>query len=347
MGWPHGPSPPAGPQDLLPPASLPAAALHRTAAPLVAPYARRTARLDSVLSLLAFAIGGEPGARLAGRLGMATNPATLLRLMRRATVPGQPTPRVLGVDDWAFRKGHRYGTIVVDLEQHRVVDVLPARHAEPLVDWLEAHPGVEVLSRDRAPAYAEAARKGAPQAVQVADRWHLIQNLVEALERCLLRFRPALKVAAGVGDSVLGPLPSSSETNLVPWQQRAEAASQQKHAITVERYERMRTLQAAGFTILDIAEMVGASRRTVYRFAIWPSRALPNGSGHLAPGTACWRRSSPTCSSAGPMAAAITRGCSARSGCWGTTTAPEPSPSCSSALSKSHQRRQQRRPSQR
>jgi transposase len=254
----------------------------------VAPYARRTARLDSVLSLLAFAIGGETGARLAGRLGMTTKPATLLRLMRRATVPEQPTPRVLGGDDWAFRKGHRYGTILVDLEQHRVVDVLPARHAEPLVDWLKAHPGVEVFSRDRAPAYAEAARKGAPQAVQVADRWHLIQNLVEALERCLLRFRPALKVAAGVGDSVLGPLPSSSETNLVPWQQRAEAASQQKHASKVERYEQMRTLRAAGFTVLDIAQMVGATRRTVYRYLALegpPERQQPPrpGRGVLAP----------------------------------------------------------------
>jgi transposase len=100
----------------------------------------------------------------------------------------------------------------------------------------------------------------------VADRWHLIQNLVEALERCLLRFRPALKVAAGLGDSILGPLPSSSETNLVPWQQRAEAASQQKHASKVERYEQMRTLRDAGFTVLDIAQIVGATRPTVYRY---------------------------------------------------------------------------------
>jgi transposase len=255
---------------------------------LVHPYARRTARLDSLLSLLAFALGGEPGARLVGRLGMTTSPATLLRLMRRATVPEQPTPRVLGVDDWAIRKGHRYGTILVDLEQHRIVDVLPARSAEPVVEWLEAHPGVEIFSRDRAPAYAEAARKGVPHAVQVADRWHLIQNLVEALERCLLRFRPALKAAAGISDSILGPLPSSRETNLVPWQQRAEAASQQKHASKVERYEQMRTLRAAGFTVLDIAQIVGATRRTVYRYLALggpPERQQPRRSRHrvLAP----------------------------------------------------------------
>ena len=145
-----------------------------------------------------------------------------------------------------------------------------------------------MISRDRAPAYAEAARKGAPQAVQVADRWHLIQNLVEALERCLLRFRPALKAAAGMGDSILGPLPSSSEADLVPWQQRAEAASQQKHASKVERYEQMRTLRDAGFTVLDIAQIVGATRRTVYRYLALggpPERQRPQRSKHrvLAP----------------------------------------------------------------
>jgi transposase len=233
---------------------------------IVAPYARRTARLESVLRILAFALGGEPGARIVGRLGMKASPATLLRLIRRATLAERPTPRVLGVDDWALRKGQHYGTILVDLERHQIVEVLPARNAEPLVEWLQAHPGVEVFSRDRAPAYAEAARKGAPQAVQVADRWHLLQNLVEALERCLLRFRPSLKAAAGIGDSLAGPLPRSGEAARVPWQERAEAASQQRHAATVERYERMRALRAAGFTVLDIAQIVGASRRTVYRY---------------------------------------------------------------------------------
>src|SRR5215212_8272801 len=233
---------------------------------LVAPYARRTARLESVLRIVAFALGGEPGARIVERLGMTAGPATLLRLIRRVAVPEQPAPRVLGVDDWAFRKGHRYGTILVDLEPHQIMEVLPARSAEPLVEWLRAHPGVEVVSRDRAPAYAEAARKGAPAAIQVADRWHLIRNLVEALERCLLRFRPALKVAAGLGDSILRPLPSPSAADLVPWQQRAEAASQQRHASKVERYEQMRQLRDAGFTVLDIAQMVGATRRTVYRY---------------------------------------------------------------------------------
>jgi transposase len=255
---------------------------------VVAPYARRTTRLTEVVRLLAFALGGEPGARIVKRLGIEASPATLLRLIRRAAVVSPPTPRALGVDDWSFRKGHRYGTILVDLEQHRIVDVLPERKSEPLVEWLQAHPGVEVFSRDRAAAYAEAARKGAPQAVQVADRWHLLQNLVEALERCLVQYSSALKVARGTAEAVPGLLPNAVEPELVPWQQRAEAVRQQKHASKVERYEQMRTLQAAGFTVVDIAQMVGVSRPTVYRSLAReapPERPRPQRSGRrvLAP----------------------------------------------------------------
>ena len=255
---------------------------------LVAAYGRRSLGQRAALEVIAFALGGSAGARLATRLGSPVGRATLLRMLRGADVPVRPAPSVLGVDDWAFRKGHRYGTILVDLERRRVVDLLEDRKAETVASWLSQHPGLEVVSRDRASAYAEAARKGAPQAVQVVDRWHLIQNLVEALERCLLRFRPALKVAAGVGDSILGPLPNSSETDLVPWQQRAEAASQQKHASKVERYERMRTLRDAGFTVLDIAQIVGATRPTVYRYLALggpPERQRPQRSRHrvLAP----------------------------------------------------------------
>jgi transposase len=233
---------------------------------VVAPYQRRTRRLTEVVRLLAFALGGEPGARIVKRLGMATSPATLLRLIRRTPAVTAPTPRVLGVDDWAFRKGHRYGTILVDLEQHRIIEVLPARNAAPLVDWLQANPGVTIFSRDRAAAYAEAASKGAPQAVQVADRWHLLQNLVEALERCLVRYGSALKAAMETATPAVGPPPGSDDAELVPWQQRAEAVSEQKHAAKIERYEQVWSLRAAGFTILDIAQMVGVSRPTVYRY---------------------------------------------------------------------------------
>jgi transposase len=135
------------------------------------PHARRSERLRDVQRHLGLALGGEPAARLARRLAMPTSPDTLLRLVRSAPVPPRPSPRVIGLDEWAWRRGRRYGTVIIDLERNTVLDLLPDRNAESVAAWLRRHPGIEIVARDRADVYGEGARQGAPAAAQVADRW--------------------------------------------------------------------------------------------------------------------------------------------------------------------------------
>jgi transposase len=150
---------------------------------VAAPWARRTRRLLQRLVALGVALGGQAGVRLSPAWDVAVSRNTLLRLLRRLPVPPCATPTVLGLDDFALRKRQTYGTILVDLEQRKPVALLPDRTAETVAQWLQEHPGVAVITRDRSQAYAEGARHGAPTATQVADRFHLIQNLAEALDR--------------------------------------------------------------------------------------------------------------------------------------------------------------------
>lgn len=155
-------------------------------------YARRTSRLSTMMNLFAVALGGQAGARLLKQIGIAVSGDTLLRLTKQEGSDGVEAPKYLGVDDFAFRRSRTYGTILVNLETHRPVDLLAERTAEALIDWLKQHPGVESISRDRSTEYARGASEGAPQAQQVADRWHLLKNLREAAERVLKRMHAEL-----------------------------------------------------------------------------------------------------------------------------------------------------------
>jgi transposase len=175
---------------------------------LVAPYARKTPRLIMVLQALSMALGGKAGVRLAARLQLTTSPSTLLRLVRAAPVPHTPVLQAVGVDEWAWRRGHRYGTNLVDLMTHRVVDLLPDRSAASVAAWLARHPTVTVVCRDRSPLYADGIRQGAPDAVQVVDRFHLVENLREAVEAFLRNQRGALQAAAARTAQALTPLGS-------------------------------------------------------------------------------------------------------------------------------------------
>ncbi|UVK48268.1 ISL3 family transposase (plasmid) [Mesorhizobium sp. AR07] len=161
----------------------------------VQPKARRTARLGESQLVIGFAVGGESGSRLSRKLAMPVSGDTLLRMIRSAGFEPPDAPRVVGIDDWAWRKGQRYGTIICDLERNRVLDLLPDRNANTVASWLKRHPGIEVIARDRAGVYY-GARRGAPDATQVADRWHLLQNLGEGLRLAFGRHRKVVRAAS-------------------------------------------------------------------------------------------------------------------------------------------------------
>ncbi len=164
--------------------------------PDVAARARKTGRLEEALLAIVFELGGRAGARLAAELGLVVGRDALLRRAKGAPLSDVGKVRMLGVDDFAFRKGHTYGTILVDLERRRIVDLLPERSQESLVAWLSRHPEIEFAARDRSNTYREALAKGAPAARQVADRWHLLHNLALTLEEFLLQKQTVLRAAA-------------------------------------------------------------------------------------------------------------------------------------------------------
>lgn len=243
------------------------------------PYARRTVRATSALEAIGLALGGRAGARLAEALGLIGAPAAVLSAALASTTSTRdasgectPTLRVLGVDDWAWRKGQRYGTILVDLEQHRVIDLLPDREPDTLVAWLKVHRGIEFISRDRAGGYADAARRGAPDAIQIADRFHLLRNLTDAAQHALERHHAevrAIDLDSQIPRPVLakrgGPVSRRSDTASAD-PPVAEQRKLARRARRRSRYDEMIALRARGASVAAIHRALGLSRKTIMRW---------------------------------------------------------------------------------
>jgi len=268
---------------------------------VLAPSARRTTRLSDVFTLIGFALGGEAGKRVREGMGVQSSPDTLLRLIRSTPEADAVTPRVLGVDDFSFRRGRIFGTILVDLEKRIPIDLLPDREAETREKWLAANLGVEIISRDRAGNYAEGARKGAPKAQQVADRFHLLKNPGENLEGFFLNRRGLLK------EVMKDPTASSEASPTDPRPRgntkRQEEVSQERHQKWVERHRKIHELSAKQGDLATIARQVG-TRRSI-ALSRWTSH--PNAEVRAAPAHTCSNRSSPSSSSAGTTGAATPR----------------------------------------
>jgi transposase len=226
--------------------------------PQLPPYARCTAAFTTWVTRMGWAHSAETAAALATTAGYPVSPDTVLRLLRRTPDPTRSTPRVLGVDDWALRKGRQYGTVLVDLETHRVVEVLPDRRAETIAAWLATHPGVAIVTRDRSETYAQGIARGAPAAQQVADRWHLLHNLAEAVDSWLAGWRPP------PDDPVKDPVEAVGDGSDPP---AAAAGSDAEVSAAVQRRRALRAAIHAqhthGATVSAIARELGVHRATV------------------------------------------------------------------------------------
>jgi len=240
---------------------------------IAAPWARKTVRLVQQLEAIGMALGGAAGARLSRQMGTDVCGSTLLNVLEKIPLPEFEVPKILGVDDFAFRKGQQYGTILVYLERHRPIALLADCKAETLAEWLAQHPGVEVLSRDRSATYRSGMDEGAPNAVQVADRFHLMQNLQKTLEKLLKGYSSQLKTV----EEQWRQDKTSTETVVVIAQPTvtvdAQAQALANYQRRVEQDQEIRRLHKQQWTQRAIAEAVGVSERTVQRKLCSPELA--------------------------------------------------------------------------
>ena len=225
----------------------------RLAPAIASAFARRTARLEIIVHQLGLALGGRPGQGLARRLLLPVSKDTLLRVVRLRAVSSFAAPRVVGIDDWAWRRGHRYGTIVCDLECRRIVDILPDREVPTVEAWLAARPSISVIARDRGGGYGQAAARGRPNALQVADRWHLIENASAAFLQAVRRVMNPIRTALKIGTVDPDRLTCAERRQYEGWRRR-DAANQV-----------IRGLALDGVPIKEIARRTAQARDIVRR----------------------------------------------------------------------------------
>jgi transposase len=236
--------------------------------PFLKRYSRRTQRLATQLRQVGFEAGGRAGSRLVQMWHLSTCPSTLLRLVRQSHFDLPQTIHVLGLDDWAYRKGRRYGTLLADLETHCVVDVLPTADTQAVTDWLKTHPEVQLISRDRGRPYREAVQQGAPQAQVVADRWHLVHNLSEALVATLTPYTKLIRqtmVSEPLPETAL-PFPPRTQPPAQRLLRPLEQARLERREDWERIFDQVHTLHAAGMNKSRIARQLHIDRKTVRHY---------------------------------------------------------------------------------
>jgi len=242
--------------------------------PLARAWAHMTNRLATSLQAIGLAANGQEGARLAHQVGMHTSPTTVLNRIKTLPDPFMPPPEEIGLDEWSYRRGKRFGTIIVDLQRHRVLDLLPDKDVATVVAWLIARPTIRLVSRDRSREFAQAVALGAPQAIQVLDRFHLLRNLVEHLptivSRCLTEVRRAAAgppIPAPPQSPLTGPLSMPSLPEQGPWKpaltRQAEAQRLARQTERNARYAQVQALREQGLTAAEIGQQMGMKPRTV------------------------------------------------------------------------------------
>ena len=236
---------------------------------VAAPFARRSVRLATRQQHLGLLTGGTLTAAVCRAWRCPVSRITVGRLIQQTPDPHDPPPTVVGVDDWAFRKGHTYGTIIVDLERHTVLDLLPDRTSATLATWLQRHPSIQVVSRDRAQAYGEGIRSGAPLATQVADRWHLLRNVVQTLTDVLIQQSAGWQ--KGLRQVITAERQAAQDAAPAPLADEAAPNDRlpgdpARRDVRKARYDALLALAASGLSLRAMARESGLSRNTVRKW---------------------------------------------------------------------------------